>query len=204
MRQYNGQKPTKFRIDFFVLCCASLYCIHHMDVYQGKNAPNVGIDSTIHNVKTTMKAVLNAVIYCRLDETTQGARHITMDNRYQCPQLAVVLREQYNVLSTGTARKNRTGWDKTLMGLLKSDAKGKSVFAYDKVNRVLCCQWNDSKVVNIVSTVVDTSLTTVYRQKGKERLEFPCPTVLRKYHKTMFGVDKHQRKKFLTIMAHDT
>ena len=65
---------------------------------------------------------INAVIKCRLDDGVNGARHLTMDNRYQCPELAVVLRERFNVLSTGTTRSNRTGWDSKLMNLTIEDA----------------------------------------------------------------------------------
>jgi Transposase IS4 len=42
--QYNKDKPQKFRVDFFIMACSRTYFIHHMDVYQGKNATNVGID----------------------------------------------------------------------------------------------------------------------------------------------------------------
>ena len=45
VRQYNKDKPQKFRVDFFVLCNNSpgMYFIIHCDVYQGKNAANIGI-----------------------------------------------------------------------------------------------------------------------------------------------------------------
>ena len=190
IRQYNSNKPDKFRIDFFILSCATLYCIHHIDVYQGKNAPNVGIDDSIHGTKTTQKYVYNAIISCKINENEYGAPHLALDNRYQCPELAYTLRERYNVLSTGTTRKGRVGWDNTLMNLLKSAPKGSSKFAYDKVNRILCAQWNDSKVVNCVTTVIDNSMDEVQRQKGRDLLSFPCPSVIRLYQKTMFGVDK--------------
>ena len=101
-----------------------------------------------------MKAVLNAVLACRLDESPFGARHITLDhNRYQSPQLAFVLRERYGILSTGTCRANRIGWNKDIMNMTKTGTqRGGSHFGYDEVRRVMCLQWNDSKVVNISSS----------------------------------------------------
>lgn len=36
VRQYNKDKPDKFRVDFFVLAGSKSYVIHHLDVYQGK------------------------------------------------------------------------------------------------------------------------------------------------------------------------
>lgn len=114
IRQYNGQKPDKFRIDFFLMCDSYNYIVHHIDVYQGKNAPNIGIHQEIKDCKTTMKVVLNAVLACNLDHSTEGARHITLDNRYQSPELCYILRERYGILSTGTCRANRVGWNKML------------------------------------------------------------------------------------------
>jgi MATE family multidrug resistance protein len=44
VRQYNKDKPNKFRVDFFILADAKSYFAIHTDVYQGKNSTNVGID----------------------------------------------------------------------------------------------------------------------------------------------------------------
>jgi len=43
VRQYNKNKPQKFRVDFFICADSSEYFILHLDVYQGKNATNVGM-----------------------------------------------------------------------------------------------------------------------------------------------------------------
>ena len=37
VRQYNKDKPDKYRVDFFILADAKYYFIYHLDVYQGKN-----------------------------------------------------------------------------------------------------------------------------------------------------------------------
>jgi Transposase IS4 len=44
VRQYNKDKPDKFLVDYFILASSKNYVIHHIDVYQGKNAANVWID----------------------------------------------------------------------------------------------------------------------------------------------------------------
>jgi hypothetical protein len=92
--QYNKDKPDKFRVDFFILANSKNYFIQHIDVYQGKNASNVGIDPSCFNLPTTMKAVANAVIKADLStgsNDANGYRVISLDNRYQCPQLAYLL-----------------------------------------------------------------------------------------------------------------
>jgi Transposase IS4 len=94
VRQYNKDKPDKFRVDFFILAGSTTYIIHHIDVYQGKNACNIGIDPSCWNLPTTMKAVVNAAIAAQLSRgsnESNGYRVISLDNRYQCPQLAFLM-----------------------------------------------------------------------------------------------------------------
>jgi Transposase IS4 len=190
VRMYNSQKPDKFRVDLFILACSVSYVIFNVDVYQGKNASNVGIDPSIIDLPTTQKAPMNAVLKCQLHLETDGARHLALDNRYQCAQLAVGLRERANILSTGTVRSNRKGWDRQQMNLKKTDERGSSIVLVDEVNKLVAAQWVDSKVVNCISTINDTSIGKVSRQRGSVRAEFDCPNIIKKYQQTMFGVDK--------------
>lgn len=97
VRQYNKDKPDKFRVDFFILAGSASYIIYHIDVYQGRNKANVGITEAAVNLPTTMKAVVNAVAQSEVhsgSNTTNGYRVISLDNRYQCPQLAFLMMEQ--------------------------------------------------------------------------------------------------------------
>jgi hypothetical protein len=76
--------------------------IYHIDVYQGKNACNVGIEEQCWNLPTTMKAVVNAVMQSKLyfgSNEVQGYRVLSLDNRYQCPQLAYLLWQRYVYVS---------------------------------------------------------------------------------------------------------
>jgi hypothetical protein len=110
VRQYNKDKPQKFRVDMFICADASTYHIYNVDIYQGRNASNIDIDDTIATVPTTQKAVLNAMIQMGLEEDiSNGARSIALDNRYQCPELAHCLRERFYMYSYGTCRSNRKG-----------------------------------------------------------------------------------------------
>jgi Transposase IS4 len=98
VKMYNKDKPDKFRVDFFILAGSQSYLIHHMDVYQGKNDSNVGVAESCWNLPTTMKAVVNAAVKCNLakgSNDTNGYRIISLDNRYQCPQLAHLLWSRY-------------------------------------------------------------------------------------------------------------
>jgi len=94
IRQYNKDKPDKYRVDFFILAGAQSRVIYHVDVYQGRNDANIGISEEFKNLPTTMKAVLNAVSQAQLSNGSNdvnGYRLVALDNRYQCPQLAYLL-----------------------------------------------------------------------------------------------------------------
>ena len=190
VRQYSKEKPDKYRVDFFILADSSSYAVLHMDVYQGRNSTNAFVDERAAELPTTQKAVLNAIYQCCLDTETGGYRHLAMDNRYQCPEIAVILRDLCNIHSTGTTRRNRKGFDNTLMNLPKVGPRGDHIIIYDKINKLIVCQWRDSKVVSCVSTILDSTESVVDRRVGKELLKLPLPSVLKVYQKTMFGVDK--------------
>ena len=94
IRQYNKDKPDKYRVDFFILAGAKSRIVYHIDIYQGRNDYNIGIAPEFQNVPTTMKAVLNAVSKSGLSlgsNDENGYRIVALDNRYQCPQLAYLL-----------------------------------------------------------------------------------------------------------------
>jgi Transposase IS4 len=93
-QEYNKDKPNKYQVDFFILACSTTYIIHHIDVYQGKNTANIGIDVPCVNLPTTMKAVANAAIKSELrrgSNDVNGFRVVSLDNQYQCPQLAFLM-----------------------------------------------------------------------------------------------------------------
>ena len=190
VRQYNKDKPDKYRVDFFVLADAKTYAILHMDVYQGRNADNTFIDDRAAELPTTQKAVLNAIYQCKLETETSGYRHLAMDNRYQCPELAVILRDRCRIMNTGTTRRNRKGFDNEQLNLPKQGDRGEYKILYDMVNEVLTFQWRDSKVVNCVSTIRSSVVESVMRQVGSSKILVQVPAVMKVYQQTMFGVDK--------------
>jgi Transposase IS4 len=130
-----------------------------------------------------------------MHQEVNGARHIALDNRYQCPELAFVLRQKFKIYSTGTCQKNRKGWDRDLMSLEKKEGRGRYKFSVDENNRVLCCQWVDSKVVNVVSSILSFEISKVKRQIGSQKKAFPCPWIIMKYQKNMQGVDKNDQMR---------
>ena len=111
--------------------------------------------------------------------------------RYMCPQLAVLLKMKYNILSVGTCRTNRKGWPKDILNMKEnSTRKGDYLLTYDMITQVACMQWRDSKVVNLVSTLNDSQLSTCQRREGEILTNLSVPNDYNQYGKRMFGVDK--------------
>ena len=70
-RMYNKDKPDKYRVEFFLMACAVTYAILHIDVYQGKNARNIGIHPDVKDLPTSQKAVANACYRMKLHVATE-------------------------------------------------------------------------------------------------------------------------------------
>ena len=51
---------------------------------------------------TTQKAVVNAIIQAKLGKDPDDMRRMFMDNRYTAAQLLILLREQLDILGSGT------------------------------------------------------------------------------------------------------
>ena len=190
VRMYNKDKPDKYRVDFFVLADAEAYFIYHLDVYQGKNDAEVEIHNDAKGLPTTQKAVINAICSSGLSNDPEGYRELFADNRYMCPELAVLLKNVHMWLSSGTVRSNRKGWEKDLLGVFKANERGTYKMAYDETNEVLIIEWKDSKVVNVCSTLGVHSDEPITRQVGATKKIFPCPVAIVKYQKGMGGVDR--------------
>ncbi len=191
VRQYNKDKPQKFRVDFFVLCNNSPQCyfIIHCDVYQGKNEANIGIPAEICNLPTTRKAVVNAIIQSKLGKDPNGYRRLFMDNRYSSVKLFILLREKFDILCAGTTRVNHIGWPKQMMTMTKKASRGSTLRAYDSRNKIMCIQWMDNRVVSLTSSLQISGEVEVTRRSGSEVLHLSVDKALKAYQENMDGVD---------------
>ena len=102
VRQYNKDKPNKYRVDFFILADAKYYFIYHLDVYQGKNRNNIDVHDDAKKLPTTQKAVANAILKSNIANDPHGSRHLFMDNRYCAPQLLALMLTNWNLRGVGT------------------------------------------------------------------------------------------------------
>jgi hypothetical protein len=65
-----------------VIASSGMTFIYHLGVYQGKNATNALIAAEAHNLPTTQKAVVNAIVLSGIPNEPNGMREMYMDNRY--------------------------------------------------------------------------------------------------------------------------
>jgi len=114
--------------------------------------------------------------------------HTYFDNFYTRPSLCMKLLDQ-GVGNCGTARINRRGIPKDFQtAKLK---KGEMVtFADGELTGV---KWMDKRIVTVLSTVHDSSMTTIHRSNrhapgGVEMIQ--KPSMINQYNKHMGGVDK--------------
>ena len=120
-----------------------------------------------------------------------------MDNRYNAPELFVMLQEKYQILACGTIWSNCKGWDGTIMNLSKNAERGLLLVKYNPVNHVLFGQQNDDKIVSFISTLGISGSVTVSRRVGPQKVDLPIEIALKRYTTVNFmgGVDNVDKDK---------
>ena len=147
VRQYNKDKPDKYRVDFFILADAKHYFIYHLDVYQGKNKANIDIHHSIRNIPTTEKAVANAILKSGICNDPNGYRHIFMDNRYAAPQLFALMFINYNIHALSTYKANKIRFESDKVQFQKGVDRGSFKRLTDKRLGMVITRWKDSKTL---------------------------------------------------------
>lgn len=197
VRQYNKDKPNKYRVDFFILADASFYFIYHLDVYQGKNINNIDVHEQAAKLPTTQKAVANAILKSEINNDPNGSRHIFMDNRYTAPQLLALMLTNWNLRGVGTCRANRKGFASKELELDKSSTRGSFVRKVDKRLGMVITRWKDSKILQTVSTVMCKGLTEITRRTGPKKIRVAVPNDIEKYQNWMGGVDRGDQHRVM-------
>ena len=178
VRQYNKDKPAKYRVDFFILADSRDYFIYHLDVYQGKNKANIDIHPSVRHLPTTQKAVANAILKSQIANDLDGCRYLFMDNRYAAPQLLALMLTNYNIRAVGTCKANRKGFESDALQLPKDVARGDFKQLHDKRLGMVITRWKDSKKLQKVSTVMKHGTQVVQRRNRENIIDMTCPAVL--------------------------
>ena len=192
VRQYNKDKPAKYRVDFFILADSLHYFIYHLDVYQGKNKANIDIHPSVRQLPTTQKAVANAILKSQIDNDKDGCRYLFMDNRYAAPQLLALMLTNNNIRAVGTWKANHVGFESTELFVPRNASRATYVRLVDKILDMVISRWKDSKILQKISSVMKKGETTVpvHRQVGANLVEVKCPNDIVLCQQNMGGVDR--------------
>ena len=165
--------------------------------YLGQNIANIDIDDSLKCLPTTQKAVANAIIQSGIANDVNGCRYLYMDNRYACPQLLALMLTNYNVRGVGTCRAGRKGFPKTELALDDKSDRGSFVRLVDKRLGMVATRWKDSKMLQVVSTVMKKGVDEVQRRTGSKLINVKCPNDIIMYQKNMGGVDRGDQHRVM-------
>jgi hypothetical protein len=195
-KQYIKNKPVKWGIKIYCVCCSLTSYFFHGEFYIGKREE---VDAAVKNMSIMVQTV------CRLLRPLQGFNHrVYMDNFYTSipvfTQLARML-----IWSTGTIRTNRKYLDKEVTIKKADELRIKKLplgfQRYSSSGPLLYLAWYDKRPVHMLTNChtndQNTSITHWYdAKKGKEgavngkiQREVPIPDVLTGYRANMGAVD---------------
>ena len=192
LRQYIQNKPHKWGYKFF--CRASIDgIIHDILMYQGQTTFTthpVQLSEEEKSMNMSAKVVLTLVQTLKHPER----KSVYADNFFTSIGLVEHLRDIYKCRYVGTARDTRTGNPglKSTAEMNKKKTK-RGTLDYRSCKGVLALKWKDNKVVNLLSTDAGIEpMTTVkrYDRDAHEKIDVPCPDVIKQYNGRMGGIDK--------------
>ena len=174
-KQYLSLKAAKFGIKTYELCDSTMGYLWSFIVYTGK-------DTELHSPLITADTNKTSAIVLKLVEPllNQG-RTLWMDNFYNSPTLARLLKITHKTDCVGTLKLNR----KNVPPKVKNTKLKKGEIVAQHSGPVSVTKWFNKKIVTMISTYHshDTRTVTV---RGKEVAK---PVSVLDYNKSMGGVD---------------
>ena len=169
-RVYNPQKPIKYGVKSYILCCSKTGYCFNMKPYVGE------------------KSRLIPTVDYLLGGLRNKGHHLYMDNFYNSVKMADHLR-LHGTHVCGTLRKHRGEPGVITRATVKKLKVGECISRHN--GRVLITAWRDKRIVKVMSTVHQDKMVTVkQRQKGRSvPLDIQKPVAVAEYNKHMSGVD---------------
>ncbi|XP_066983755.1 piggyBac transposable element-derived protein 3-like [Macrobrachium rosenbergii] len=184
VRQYICKKPDKWCYKFF--CRASIDgIIHGILMYQGW---------TTFIAHTAQLPEEEALMNMSAKVVTALLRIVKHPNFFTSIGLVEHMRDTCQCCYVGIARETRTGNPGLIpTAQLNSKKTKRGTINYRSCNGVLALNWKDNKVVNTMS--IDAGVEPLasvkrYDRDAKEKVDVPCPDVIKQYNSKMVGIDK--------------
>ncbi|XP_054920597.1 piggyBac transposable element-derived protein 4-like [Dermacentor andersoni] len=183
-KQYMPLKPIKRGFKVWVRADASTGFVIQFDVYTGKESDGSGLGTRVVKKFT--------------EEVAQTECLVVFDNFFSSPELLQNLFEE-GIYSVATVRQQRKG----LPEILKNKKKMKEGDHTFRVKgNVAALQWQDKRLVNILTTAHNPSHTVNVSKKAKDgtKIDLQCPLAIVEYTKYMRGVDRFdQLREYYTV-----
>jgi hypothetical protein len=174
-RQYLPLKASKFGIKTYELCDSTTGYLWSFLVYTGKDTK---IDSPLITADTNKTT---AIVLKLVEPLLKQGRTLWMDNFYNSPSLARMLKIKHNTDCVGTLRLDRKDVPPTVKN--KKLKKGEIIAQHS--GPVSVTKWYDKRIVTMISTYHSHDTRTV-RIRGKEVAK---PVSVLDYNRSMIGVD---------------
>jgi hypothetical protein len=174
-RQYLPLKASKFGIKTYELCDSITGYLWSFLVYTGKDTD---IDSPLITADTSKTS---AIVLKLVEPLVNQGRTVWMDNFYNCPYLARLLKSKHKTDCAGTVKLTR----KNMPPKVKNTKLKKGEIVAQHCGPVTVTKWCDKRIVTMISTYHSNETRTV-TVRGKEVAK---PVSVLEYNKSMGGVD---------------
>lgn len=197
-KQYMPAKPTKWGIKMWALAEADTGYISFCKIYSGRT------DGTANGLAhRVVKSCLEGA------EVLGQGYHVYMDNFFTTPALLNDLFENHNTGACGTVRSNRRDLPRSIMRKNPEGITNRGDMQFRQKGAINATVWKDKKNVSVISTIHDSSTTTVQRNVQQPNGQFqqqdiPCPQMVVDYTQYMGGVDRANQYTQYYVFQHKT
>jgi hypothetical protein len=202
LRQYMRNKPTKWGVKAFMLCCSTTYYCYNFEIYAGKAQNPLTLGDRmlygINDLETLRDLGIGATtvmhnVAC-LGDMNDGIKRVIFFDRYFTGLTLLLFLLRIGIYACGTVMTNRTKNSPVSTGPQTSGLKTRGDFRVvpDVSGKILSCTWYDNKLVHFLNTAFRASISFCMRRSktnASEREKVDCPFLVRMYQIYMRGVD---------------
>ena len=118
---------------------------------------------------------------------------ITMDNYFSSFPVFEEVKNNCDIICTGTVRKNQVPKNSIRYKKIEKSPRGAFSAHFEENSAIEVVDWNDNNVVTVMSNRVSSSPTASaqrYSSASKSKISVTCPNSVKFYNATMGGVDR--------------
>ena len=173
-------------------------------MWKGKSAGKIDINHNTNQLTTTIKSVINSVLYSKFSNDHCGAHKTFLVNRYNCLELFAIKFEKMNLIGGGSSRNNIIGFlgQGERLKFLKVSEIGTYRRLYNRLSHIVVTIFKDSTTLQFIRSLRKTRITNVSRRRGRYTHQVFCYEYLTKYHHNIDGVDRvNQLWEHITVFS---